>query len=493
MNKTVQHIKNQLDSLQIDYSDVVVTGSTVWEYFEIGNARDLDIIVSDNNREFGTRKKNNIASKEVMINNVVGVGRDKFAILGIQDNEFFKNSELTIKDSEIKFVKPEIEFSKLVLKSGFRRDFYVTSVTKSLIKNSSYPWDWSLVLSTSKKISISKFRLFIFRLTLIFQNPSKLYIGIVKRLKKYIKQSPKLTNDFQDIGLFLLNQFNGNTFNRFDILMRYKLIESNFKNNEYLEAYKLMQINRMKLSENDASRKLEIFKNLFNSILDFYREDQSPIEINKDFKLTDGSHRAAIHLLQGSINIPIKITKEKTPKYSKDWFIHNNFNPQLLADTEDLLNKLLIEKGSTFNCIIWQGGSDYLETIKELISEQHEVKLVVSNVSVENFNKFLIDIYKTDNLEDWKILYKLNKLNKLNSKTISMISFLVLNPDWRLRENTNSLISKKVEFLKAEIRNEVSKNSSSHIDTILHIGDNTKQNRHIYETFISYGLIENEI
>jgi len=157
------------------------------------------------------------------------------------------------------------------------------------------------------------------------------------------------------------------------------------------------------------------------------------------------------------------------------------------------LNKLLIEKGSTFNCIIWQGGSDYLETIKELISEQHEVKLVVSNVSVENFNKFLIDIYKTDNLEDWKILYKLNKLNKLNSKTISMISFLVLNPDWRLRENTNSLISKKVEFLKAEIRNEVSKNSSSHIDTILHIGDNTKQNRHIYETFISYGLIENEI
>ena len=119
--------------------------------------------------------------------------------------------------------------------------------------------------------------------------------------------------------------------------------------------------------------------------------------------------------------------------------------------------------------------------------------LYLPNVEINNFEKFLYDVYKTDNLEEWKMHYKLNQLNKINSRSVSLISFLVLEPDWRIRENSESLISKKIELLKANLRTIASKNTDSHIDTILHIGDNTKQNRHIYETFISYGLIRNDI
>ena len=139
--------------------------------------------------------------------------------------------------------------------------------------------------------------------------------------------------------------------------------------------------------------------------------------------MTDGSHRVAIHLTQGSSNIPIKYTNEKTPEYSKEWFINHSFNSELLSDLDKDLDNLLIEKGTTFNCVIWQGGNNYIEKIRELINKQHTIKLFVSNVVVNNFDKFLFDIYKTDNLEEWKIHYKLNELNKINSKTVSLISF----------------------------------------------------------------------
>ena len=493
MEKLFNRLFNELNNLEIDKRNVVVFGSSVWEHFGIREARDIDLLVSKDLKKSIVGNKKNIASKEIMINDVVGVGIDKFINIGINDEDFFLNSDLTFENNGIKFVKPEIEFSRLIHRDGFKRDFDVKRVTESLINDSSYSWDWNLVVTMPKKDSIFGIKLFILRLELIFQNPSKLYTGLIKRIKKLRTKTPKLSNEFQDIGLFLLNQYKGNIFNRVDILIRHKLIQSNFENGKYVDAYKLMQKKRMDLSENDAVKKLEIFKNLHKSFLNYYRQDQSPIEINKDYKLTDGSHRVAIHLAQGSANIPIKYTNEKTPEFSKEWFISYNFDSQLLSDLDEDLDNLLIEKGTTFNCVIWQGGNNYSEKIKELINEQHEVKSHISDVDIENFDKFLFDIYKTDNLEEWKIHYKLNELNKLKSKTVSMISFLVLEPDWRIRENSESLISKKIERLKANLRTSITEDNDSHIDTILHIGDNTKQNRHIYETFISYGLIRNDI
>ena len=493
MDKLFNKLLNELNKLHIDKTEIVVFGSTVWEYFGIREARDIDIIISNKIKKSTVGSKKNIASKEIMINEVVGVGINKFVNIGFEDKDFFVNGDLTFEINGIKLVKPEIEFSRLIHREGFKRDFDVKRVMESLIKESSYPWDWNLVVNTPRNDSISGFNLFILRLGLIFQNPSKLYTGFIKRIKKLKTKTPKLSHDFQDIGLFLLNQYKGNIFNRYDILIRHKLIQSNFENSEYIDAYKLMQKKRMNLSEDDANKKLEIFKNLHKSFLNYYREDQSPIEINQDYKLIDGSHRVAIHLTQGSSNIPIKYINEKTPEFPKEWFINHSFNSELLSDLDKDLDNLLIEKGTTFNCVIWQGGNNYIEKIMELINKQHTIKLFVSNVVINNFDKFLFDIYKIDNLEEWKIHYKLNELNKINSKTVSLISFLVLNPDWRIRENSESLISKKIELLKANLRTSVSESIDSHIDTILHIGDNTKQNRHIYETFISYGLIRNDI
>ena len=285
MDKLFNKLFNELNKLHIDKTEIVVFGSTIWEYFGIREARDIDIIISNKIKKSTVGSKKNIASKEIMLNEVVGVGVDKFVNIGFEDKDFFVNSDLTFEINGLKLVKPEIEFSRLIHREGFKRDFDVKRVMESLIKESSYLWDWNLVVNTPRNDSISGFNLFILRLGLIFQNPSKLYTGFIKRIKKLITKTPKLSHEFQDIGLFLLNQYKGNIFNRYDILIRHKLIQSNFENREYVDAYKLMQKKRMNLSEDDANKKLEIFKNLHKSFLNYYREDQSPIEINKDYKL----------------------------------------------------------------------------------------------------------------------------------------------------------------------------------------------------------------
>ena len=177
MNKLFNKLLNELNKLHIDKTEIVVFGSSVWEYFGIREARDTDILISEIIKESVIGKKKSIASKEIMISDNVGVGIDKFINIGINDEDFFLNSDLTFEDNGIKFVKPEIEFSRLIHREGFKRDFDVKRVTESLIKESSYSWDWNLVVNTPKNDSISGFNLFILRLGLILQNPSKLYTG----------------------------------------------------------------------------------------------------------------------------------------------------------------------------------------------------------------------------------------------------------------------------------------------------------------------------
>ena len=97
MNNVINKIQKQLEELKIDNSEIVVFGSSVWEYFGIREARDIDILISDTIKKSVIGKKKNIASREIMISNVVGVGIDKFIKIGINDEDFFLNSDLTFE------------------------------------------------------------------------------------------------------------------------------------------------------------------------------------------------------------------------------------------------------------------------------------------------------------------------------------------------------------------------------------------------------------
>ena len=133
MNNVINKIQKQLEELKIDSSEIVVFGSSVWEYFGIREARDIDILISDTIKKSVIGKKKNIASREIMISNIVGVGIDKFINIGINDEDFFLNSDLTFEDKGIKFVKPEIEFSRLIHRDSPQSKYDQYLITKKLM------------------------------------------------------------------------------------------------------------------------------------------------------------------------------------------------------------------------------------------------------------------------------------------------------------------------------------------------------------------------
>ena len=54
MDKLFNKLLNELNKLHIDKTEIVVFGSTIWEYFGIREARDIDIIISNKIKILGS-------------------------------------------------------------------------------------------------------------------------------------------------------------------------------------------------------------------------------------------------------------------------------------------------------------------------------------------------------------------------------------------------------------------------------------------------------
>ena len=65
LDKLFNKLFNELNKLHIDKTEIVVFGSTIWEYFGIREARDIDIIISNKIKKSTVGRKKNIASKYV--------------------------------------------------------------------------------------------------------------------------------------------------------------------------------------------------------------------------------------------------------------------------------------------------------------------------------------------------------------------------------------------------------------------------------------------
>ena len=489
MNNVINKIQKQLEELKIDSSEIVVFGSSVWEYFGIREARDIDILISDTIKKSVIGKKKNIASREIMISNIVGVGIDKFINIGINDEDFFLNSDLTFEDKGIKFVKPEIEFSRLIHRDSPQSKYDQYLITKKLIQSSEYEWDWKLVKLQEQEIIKSAFLLFFYRLYLVFKKPTK----IISKLKKFKRKKMTHVSSFQDAGLFLMNQFKNGKFNRYDIIARYLVLQHNFQSDYFNNKYIEMQNKRLPNNKLSGELRLKIFSYLYQNIKKHYRYDENPIVLNKDDYLIDGSHRVAINLLLNNDLIPVIKNNKKENNYSIDWFNDNNFDSEYLGNLEEILNTLLLSRGAIFFAFVWPNANHLKDSIKnEITNNGVKIKLEINDVDVSNLNNFVKAVYLSDNVEDWKIEYKLNLFNQSKDSKFSVFGIQIDNPNWRIKNKTDSMISSNVENLKSSIRELYKKDielTGQNKDAIIHITDNYLQNRYIYNLLKEYKIV----
>ena len=150
--------------------------------------------------------------------------------------------------------------------------------------------------------------------------------------------------------LIFLHQYKNGTLNRYDIIVRYLMIDKIEGNNTCgEELYMKMQRHRAggnKKMEAQFLAKKDTFLSLIKNIATKGYDNDSVICLNIEDQLCDGSHRLAAALYYGVPVINIKRSGEKRSNYGWDQF--NNFSQEdleLLRTTEQkILEKINIRE-----------------------------------------------------------------------------------------------------------------------------------------------------
>lgn len=278
---------------------------------------------------------------------------------------------------------------------------------------------------------------------------------------------------------FLTGQIGREGFNRYDIVVRLMAIEEG-EEGSGMKLYSKMQRRRGGVDTRDQFRKL------IRSVLKMELDIDQPITLDRENRLTHGSHRASLALYLGDRYISTQILRgRKRIDYGLEWFSNSGFDSHEISRIEGRLKRLFMEKGMYFIAFVWPEVQSYFEGIGQEIHESFEViNYRRLSLSRGDFVELVKDIYLVDDVTDDRIENKLEKmLASLDEKgtdscEVLAVRFFIKNPKFRVKAFHGHLISSEVEKIKKKIRKKYSTKIKSYFhDNIIHIGDNFRHTR----------------
>lgn len=288
-------------------------------------------------------------------------------------------------------------------------------------------------------------------------------------------------------SLLLAFQYEKNEFSRKDFIIRYLALKDKFidKNSKGLPLYEKLMSERFK--EKQFQNKIEesldgVYKNMkengFNS--DF------PIPVNSNFKLLDGSHRLASALINNIEEVPISILPvRKKVLFNSNLLKRYNFKKEELSFIQKTEDELFLDLGVYFPVIIWPTAYKLRDDIEHDFGFETKFKFEF-DLNAEDFTVFVREIYKIDDIADWKVDKKLEAMSSEQNK-ISVVFIDFGLPDYRKKSSNQALISKTGEKLKQHIRSKYKSKINNYIyDIIIHTGDNYIHSKKIIEITRSY-------
>ncbi|MGA9347280.1 MAG: class I SAM-dependent methyltransferase [Anaerolineae bacterium] len=162
---------------------------------------------------------------------------------------------------------------------------------------------------------------------------------------QYKMRLAKLAQDellikYSTTGL-LAKQYRGEYFNRMDVIVRYLAIEHYFGYNNYgFALYRKMQWRRVNRNTEQS------FRWFIQSVEENGLNGNSPIEVDWELNLQDGSHRLALALYFGIHEVPLKIASERMDvDYGLQWFRANGFSEREVTLIRDKQIELFARYG----------------------------------------------------------------------------------------------------------------------------------------------------
>lgn len=497
--KNLFGFKNELESIlekyKIDKKDICLVGSIVLGLKNIRTPKDLDICIrSDIRKRLLNKHKdlNKLKSGTINFTSNCQSGLNRYAKIGISDDDLFNNENFYEVIDGYKVAKLEVEFSHKIVRNREKDILDVQTIEKYALNNQS--WNWELV-NTDYKIGDKKHES---QFILTYEKGMRilqLLIKGIKHPKKAIKMIYKKAIKNQSILFFnsvdrsfnsqiilkvptaalLGNNYSENEFVRYDVILRYLTIESILKGKEeFKDYYNEMQSKRV---NRDTYEKL---KDLVDSVRKKGFLNRYPIPVTKEGKIIDGAHRLATALYFDIEEVPVLVIPSRARiYYGLGWFKENGFDEPLIKDLEKAKHRLFNEKGIYFIIILWPSVKQYFAEIINNICVKYAIKWH-EEMKISNLDDFMRNIYAIDDIEKWKIEKKIHLMEEYGND-ICAISIEIPHPSFRLKDRTVSYLSDAGAKLKKEIRQSYKGRIDNYFyDIICHTGDNHEHNREIY-------------
>lgn len=298
---------------------------------------------------------------------------------------------------------------------------------------------------------------------------------------------PEVIHHTYDARELFFQENRAEGFNRYDIIVRLLAVENWHGQNDFGFAlyWKMQQSRKAGDYQNAVTR----FKELIESYEKHGYDAQSEIMLDCNLHLIDGSHRMALALYYKYWNISCAVMPyELEVKYGMKTFVEYGFTRQEIALIQSRYEALKNEIHVPFVCTLWSPAAPYFDEIIERLSLVCEIIDFHDFVFDEfNYAQMVRKIYSVDDIEKWKIEKKLEHMHpdeQSGAWPMRVVRLKMDKPRFRRKGSTQNTLSMEGEDLKRMMRNGFKEKVDDYFyDTIIHIGDNYRQNE-----FISYLL-----
>ena len=259
-------------------------------------------------------------------------------------------------------------------------------------------------------------------------------------------------------------------FSRLDLVVRYIFLEAmhqrgNIGYKEAKELYVKMQTKRSGTNlHRNGNTYVDEFVKLANSFENQGYIHQFPLIVNDDNHLIDSSHRTACSIYYGINQVPIQTTsnwkkhltnpnpvKQTYFDYGLDWFKRSGFSEYEIDLIENKRKEIFRNLDLCFQVILWSPAIEYFQDIENDIRREYDIIDIEYYDLKEKYEEFVKEIYKVDDIADWKVNKKLEHM-KSNSE-VAVITLDLFSAEFRPKtQNKNKKICVQVEKIKKDIR-----------------------------------------
>lgn len=274
-------------------------------------------------------------------------------------------------------------------------------------------------------------------------------------------------------------------FNRYDIIVRYLAIENFYnKNTCGFLLYKKMQA--MRISESWVEKSVERFVNLIKSYHSNGYDISSEIELDRNLKLIDGSHRISLALFHKQYRIYCKIRPISiNVSYGLGWFVENGFSMEEIEIIQNTYKEICQTISVPFTVTLWPPVQKYFDDILDRLRLFGDVIMYKDYIYDDSsFGSMVRGVYSVSDMAKWKVEKKIAYMSPVSVKKVRVVILELDHPKFCLKSTNNSALSISCERIKKIIRACYKDRIEGYIyDIIIHIGDNYYQNKHIRNIF----------